>query len=560
MAITSDIALEVMNNKKTDFGKLYERMDKDADLAKRKKYTLVDEDNKKIPNCDHVTLPKAAIFANRANAITASANQQIIVEIEGERDAVTNKMERFFRICFTMADELLRLRNMPKAFTFHSQNVNLRGRIGQRIIVEKDDKGNLRIEIIPMDYRFAQYDFDEFGLAWHSYTTTKSKSIIKSEFDITTKGKTGEVVDFWTRENNFVFVDKELVISEDNPLKEIPIAMAFSPAGLMFLDDDVEENRGESIFWLNRDMYPEANKTISVIQTLNSGALFPPLQKEFEEIPNKQPKNPPQGGKRTVIPVRKGELYHPMPREDVYQATRMAWSIIDSHIQQGSFSTIEFGTLQFPLSAVALENLAEGRELVLAPGLQGLSEMYLQSCELIRKQYIALGQTFELKGTGEQSKYAPKDIDKDYDISFKYFTGSRKYALAGISEAQAIGNLVTDDYKRRELIKMENPDKEKSLLDAQEAEGMHPEIKVYNQIKGFIEDKRWSEAWMAFFKLQKMLVAEYAPQEPQPIQEKQPQGGQIPLFSGAPGKVNAREQSGIASNQERKNAEETVVE
>lgn len=561
MAINEADALMLIKEKETDYNKLYQRMDTDADLAKRKAYTLVDEKGRKIKNCDHVTLPKAAIFANRANAITASANQQIIISGEGLKDDKTHKIETFYRHCFTIADELLRLRNMPPAFTFHSQNVNLRGRIGQRVIVEIDDEDKLHVEIVPMDYRFAVYDFDDKGLAWHSYTTTRSRSIIEATYEgVAVKGKTGKVIDFWTRDANYVFVDGQIVISEENANDEVPIVMAYSPAGLMFLDDDIEENRGESIFWLNRSMYDEANKVVSIIQTLNTGALFPPMQKEYDEIPNQKPDSP-LGGSRTIVPVKKGEMYHPMPREDVYQATRMSWSIIDSHIQQGSFSTIEFGTLQFPLSAVALENLAEGRELVLAPGLQALSQMYLGSCAMIKRQFMKLDRSVELKGIAPKGTYAPSDLDYDCDITFKYFTGSRKYALAGISEAQAIGNLASNDYKRRELIKMENPDEEAKKIAAEQAEIMHPELMVYNQIMGFIDNEQWTEAWMAFFKLQKMLLAEYAPQEePAQGQEAQPQGGQIPLFSGAPSKVNERQQSGLAPSQEERNVESLVVE
>jgi len=559
MSMTEQEALEAITSKEGDFSKLYARMKVDADLVKRKPFVLSDEKGKKIPNCDHVTLPKAAIFVNRANAITTAANQQIIVTGEGMKDPETSKIETFYRSCFTNGDELLTLRNMEPAFTFHSHMVNERGRIGQRVIVEIDEEGKLRVEIIPWDFLFATYDYDKDGMAWASRLSVQSITAINSTYGTKLSGKTGKVRDFWSREANYVYVDGKVVLSEGNDLGEVPVAMALSPAGLMYQDEDMEVNRGESILWLNRDLYKESNKIVSILSTLNSGSLFPPLQKEYEEIPNEKPPTP-LGGTRTVVSVKKGELFHPMPREDVYQATRMAWSIIDSHIQQGSFSTIEFGTLQFPLSAVALENLSEGRELVLAPGLQALSQMYLQSCNLIKKQFIKLGQSVELKGIGKQGSYSPKDVEGDYDIKFRYFTGSRKYALAGISEAQAIGNLVSDDYKRRELIKIENPDEEAKKIDAEQAELMHPELRVYNQILGFMEEDRWPEAWMTRLKLRKMLMAEYSPQEPQPVKESQPQGGQIPLFSGAPSKVNAREQSGISSNQERQNAEELVAE
>lgn len=556
MSMTEKEALQAVRDKEGEFGPLYARMKVDADLAKRKPFILVDDKGKKIPNCDHVTLPKAAIFCNRANAITAAGNQQIIVEGGDIKDDVTSKIETFYRNCFANADELLTLRNENPAFTFHSHMINERGRIGQRIILEIDEEGKFKVEIIPWDVLFVTYEYDKDGLAWASRITIQSKSSINSTYEkANITAKVGKLRDFWSREANYVYADDKLILSEANDLGEVPVAIAYSSAGLMYQDDDMEVNRGESILWLNRDLFKEANKIVSTVSTLNSGSLFPPLQKEYEEIPNEQPPSP-QGGTRTVVPVRKGELYHPMPREDVYQATRMAWSIIDSHIQQGSFSTIEFGTLQFPLSAVALENLAEGRELVLAPGIQALSQMYLKSCNLIKRQFIKLGKTVELKG----DSYSPSDIEGDYNLSFKYFTGSRKHMLAGITESNDIGKLVSDDFKRRELIMLENPDEEAKKIDAEQAELMHPELRVYNQTLGFMEEGRWSEAWMTRLKLRKMLMAEYSPQEPEQPRQAQPQGGQIPLFSGASGKVNAREQSGISSNQERQNAEELVVE
>ena len=103
MSMTETQALQAIKDKESDFSKLYKRMKVDADFAKRKPYILSDEKGKKIPNCDHVTLPKAAIFLNRANAITASSNQQIVVSGEGLKDDFTSKAEAFYRACFLLA-------------------------------------------------------------------------------------------------------------------------------------------------------------------------------------------------------------------------------------------------------------------------------------------------------------------------------------------------------------------------------------------------------------------------------------------------------------------------
>ncbi len=535
--LTPTQALQAVKDKESTFGNLYKRQDTDADLAKRKAFTLVDDKNKKIPNCDHVTLPKAANFINRANAITASANQQLI--IAGVKDVQRNNLEAFYNEGFRSADEALVNRNESIAFTFHSHMINTRGRIGHRIIVEIDEEtGRLKVEIIPWDFRYVTYEFDKFGLAWASRFITMSKTAIDAAYgEGKARGKTGVVRDFWSRSNNFVFVDEKSVLQEANDSGEVPVAMALSPAGLHFQDKDMEENRGESILWLSRDLYKEANKIISIVQTLNTGALFPPLQKEYEEIPTTQPPTP-QGGTRTVVPYKKADgEYKPMPRQDVYQATRMAWSIVDSHIQQTSFSTSQMGTLQFPLSSLALEELNEGQELVLANSIQALSLMYLQTSQIMARQFIALeGSVPVTDKEGKEIKISSKDVEEKHDISFTYFTNSRKFILAGISESRDIGNLVDDGYKREHLLKLENPEAVGAAVEAQEAKDMHPELKVYEQLKSFVEKEQWAEAWMARLKLRKILLAEYAPEETAPAVDGQPQGG-VPLFGGPPSRA-----------------------
>ena len=561
MSMTEKEASQAVKDKEGTFKNLYKRMKGDADLAKRKPYTLVDDKNKKIPNCDHVTLPKAANFINRANALIASSNQQIIVA--GVKDANRNNLEAFYNEGFRSADELLVKRNEAIAFTFQSHMINTRGRIGQRIIVEIDEEtGLLKVEIIPWDFLFTTYEFDKDGLAWASRWTTQSAATINATYgEGKAKGKTGKVRDFWSRENNYVWVDEKVVLSGGNALGEVPVAMALSPAGLHFQDEDMEANRGESILWLSRDLYNEANKIISIVSTLNTGSLFPPLQKEYEEIPKTKPPTP-QAGSRTVVPVKKDELFHAMPRQDVYQATRMAWSIVDSHIQQTSFSTSQMGTLQFPLSSLALEELNEGQELVLANSIQALSLMYKESCRIMSKQFIKLEQSVPLKDKeGKEIKISNKDVEEVHDISFTYFTNSRKYILAGISESRDIGNLVDDGYKREHLLKLENPEAVGAAVKAQEANDMHPELKVYEQIASFVEKEKWAEAWMARLKLRKILMAEYAPQEAAPAdRETQPQGG-IPLFTGAPSRAGGSKQGqDITGEETAKLAEEVSIE
>uniref|UniRef100_A0A6M3J7D3 Portal protein n=1 Tax=viral metagenome TaxID=1070528 RepID=A0A6M3J7D3_9ZZZZ len=549
MRISQEQALQLVKDKENDFGKLYARQDRDADFAKRKKFTITDDKGKAIPKCFNVTLPKAANFASRANSILSSSNERVVIEGQGLNDKVTAKIENFYNDSLKIADDFAP-RKIGKIFTFTAGQANLRGRVVRKVLVDISEEGFLEVRIQPWDARFATYDFDADGTAWAACPFTRSQAMIESEYGIKTNAKTGKIIDFCGRDEEHIYLDGKHIKSLPNPSGEVPVAISYTSAGLPFFDTEMEENLGESIFWQVRDLFDEANRIASVAMTLHVGSLFPPVQKPYQEVPNEQPPSP-YGGTMTTVPFRVEDgPYTAFPRADLYQATRFIWSLIDSHIQQGSFSTIEFGTLNFPLSAVALEGLAEGRELVLLPGLQAISNAELQTCLLIKHQFIALGKTVEIRGKGKRASYSPKDIEGDYSISFKYFTGSRKYALAGIAEAQQIGNLVSDDYKRRELIRVENPDEEAEKLMAEK----NPFIMLYRQCEGLVEREQWAEAWMARIQLMNVLKSQLMGQ---PVEEeKQPQsvGGGIPLFAGAPSKVGGRQPGGISAEETRKGA------
>jgi len=556
MEISPEQALTMYKDKESELSGLRTRQKKDAALAKKDKFSLLDDNNKKVPNCYNVTLPKAANFASRANSILSSSNERVEIEGIGLKDTDAAKKEEFFNECLRLGNTSPN-RQFGKVFSFSAGQANLRGRVARRVEVEIDSEGKLKVTITPWDTLFANWEFDSEGLAWAANPTIRSRLMIETEYPGTkVSSKTGNVIDFVGKKINHIFVDKKHVISYPNDRGYVPVAIAYASAGLPFLDTDMEMNSGESIFWQVRDLFDEANRIASVAMTLHVGSLFPPVQKPYEEIPNEKPESP-YGGTMVTVPYKKEDgAYTAFPRADLYQATRFIWSLIDTHIQQGSFSTIEYGTLQFPLSSVALEGLAEGRELVLLPSLQALSEVELQTCMIIKKQFIALGKTVELAGSGQKASFSPKDIEGDYNIFFKYFTGSRKYALAGISEAQAIKPLeiVSDDYIRRELIRVSNPEEESEKLKTQQLESSNPLIKVYNQIKGLISQERWAEAWMQRKLLMDALRRELAP----PVAASGQPAGQgepaIPLFTGAPSKVGGKQPGGISAEETRKAA------
>ena len=557
MEISASQALQMYKDKEGELSKLRTRQKKDAALAKRTKFVLTGDDNKPIPKCYNVTLPKAANFASRANAILASANERMVCEGVGLDDNNTSKKETFFNYCLSVLAQQSAPRKIGNIFAFTAGQANLRGSIARRVTVEYDEEKGLKVEILPWDTLFANWDFDSDGLYYAANTSIRSRALLESEYEkVKVSGKTGKIIDFLGKDINHIFIDGAHKLSLPNPRGYVPVAVAYTSAGLPFLDEDMDENLGESIFWQGRDLYDEANRIASVAMTLHVGSLFPPVQKPYDEIPNEKPESP-YGGTSTVVPYKVEDgAYTAFPRQDLYQATRFIWSLIDAHIQQSSFSTIEFGTLQFPLSSVALRQLEEGRELVLLPSIQAISEAERQTCEMIKEQFIALGKTVELQGEGKKASYAPKDLEGEYEIFFRYFTGSRKYAAAGISEAQALKplELVSDDYLRNECIRVENPSEEARKLETQRLERTNPAIQIYNQLKGLVEQERWAEAWIQ----RKLLRDTVRSLLSVPSQESPDNNGAsaegIPLFTGAPSKVGGRQPGGITAEETKKAA------
>ena len=233
----------------------------------------------------------------------------------------------------------------------------------------------------------------------------------------------------------------------------------------------------------------------------------------------------PEGFREVIETLAELKL---VPKRDLMNSTRMFWSVIDSHIQQGSFSTQMFGTLQFPLSAVALESLAEGQMFVLLPGIRCLAALYRQTSRMIIDQYAQLATTSTIGQHGKKKEYAPSDLEGDYTISFKYFTKSKQQRLAGITEAQAVGPLVSDDYKRRELIQMDDPDGDVNKMRDELAEKTDPRIGLYRRVESLIEEDKDIEARLTFNTL-KDLLRQGTPVE-QPQQAPRPSGGGKPLM------------------------------
>jgi hypothetical protein len=172
----------------------------------------------------------------------------------------------------------------------------------------------------------------------------------------------------------------------------------------------------------------------------------------------------------------------------------MLYSMVESALQQGSLPAVSYGSLQFPLSAVAISGLQEAEDPIYLPRLQALSLYYQRLYRMIIDQYIKDKMSIKLGTPGFVREYPYNKLDKQYSLNFRFFATSPKQQMANISVAAALGETVSDDYKRREVLQLENPDSEESKIWAQKAPLVSPSVAKFKIIQGLLERKQLIEA------------------------------------------------------------------
>ena len=442
--------LTLIKQKEEEMHDLDARMQQDADILYLKKYVMRDSQGQRVPDVINITLNRPAIFAASVISALSGASQQTIVESENE-SIDTSKIEEFQVAAFNAADARLR-RQAGRATLnpFADIQLCIRGRTARRVLFRMEG-GVLVPDIVPWDGRYVRFDEDTEGLAWASYQTYRSKANIEGEYGITVKGREGGVLDVWDRDHNEVFIDGRKELEQPHPYGEVPVVVQVVSLGYgASLMDGVASlgygggsqvptrlaREGESIFFLIRDIIPELNRLATILQTLNLKAVKPPAVEtrkgggdsgEYEE----------RMGIGSITGMDVGESINLVNYGDAKRAAEMLYNIMEKAMQAGSITDVDLGNLQFPLSAVALVELGEGRDQVYLPRLQAKAMLNQATAEMFTRQVLQIGGTIELGTPGHKRRFSTKKLMGEYETTYKYFTKSPKIDIARMSMAQA---------------------------------------------------------------------------------------------------------------------------
>ena len=494
---------KLFKDKRDEMKSVFDRMDTDEALYFLKPFKMMHLDGREeMEDVANITLNDALIYVQKAISILGGASMQTIIEGKGLSDTKTTKIEQFLNDILYMADENLRKRRMPELDAFINEQLGVRGRSTARVCMRLKPEGDLLADVLPVDSRYYVDDIDDNGIVWAAPWFRQSKARIEREYNKpgdreVRVGKSAEVVDTWTPEMNVVFVDKNIIREQVNPYGYVPFVSVICPSGSSLGTEDAVEHQGESLLWANRDLWDKKNEAVTILRTLNIDSLFRALQYESshgENVP--KPKKSPYKQK-TIHGVEKGGGYKFMPIADIQNATRLYYSVLEASLQRGSLSAIDYGTLTFPLSNIAITQLTGSRNDIFLPRIQAKAQFYQSLDRMIIKQCIDLDQKLEFGQQGSKNSYTKADLEGDYSIKYTFRSISKEQQMADLQFAVAARGVLPDDYIIREIIKAENPTGLLTQLRAERAERIDEVLFLFNSGKSLLEEKNGQKPSLA---------------------------------------------------------------
>ncbi len=493
----AELTLKIIEEKKAEFKPLYDRHDVDLDFYWNKLYEMmmITDKSKPVPQIVNMTLNDAALFAFRSIGILQAANPQTIVSSkEGKRNSY---IEECLADYYITVDEQMGNRAIIGQYPYHAEKSCVRGSLAAHVLNRKGKDGKLIVDVRPLDTRYYWYDMGMDGLNWDAYLTRQSKTYIQEKLDHDIGNeKDALVYDVYTRKKHLAWVgqgetahqkkDEEHPYANENGGEGyVPTIFKRVPSGSMLADPDNVAHEGESIFALNRLLYPEMNRLATVLSNLTMASFFGARQYASEAGEKANPEALPFG-LGVVASVEKGGGYSLIPVNDIRNASRLEYAMLDGRLQRGSLPNIDYGNLSFPLSGAAIYRLTESKDMIFIPRLQCFAEFYRAMSRMVIKQIIQMGLPIELGDEGFRTEYKPEQLKGSYKIEYKYFSESREQKLAEITEAQAMRGLIPDAAIRVEILKRRNPERDEDGLADEQAERDDVRIRLLRRVHRLI--------------------------------------------------------------------------
>ena len=470
---------------------LYDRMDEDLDIYNLEAYKLKDYDGKEAKRVDNVTLNDPFVFAQRVMSVINSS-EMVLKVIGAVNDEQVSAIKSILGYSTREADKFLKLKRLGRLRNNLVKIAGMRGIGGIRPILWKDKEGNLYFDYLPLDTRYCAWEYGFKGLLWGAYQTERSKDAIEQEYQKVVAGKTGKITEYFDDESHIVFTNKDKVKEEENTLGFNPMFIA--PIGMAMVlkkptTTDAIKYEGDSIYVANRQVYKDMNKLATIAMTTAAFGFRPPLQivtppgAEITEAPEGA-KQPYTGG-ASLVEMGYSRI-EAMPLKDLSASLPYILGEFSARRQRGSFPDVEFGEIRYPLSAVAIAKLTEGRNQIFEPIIAFLVDAYEFVFDKTIKQILNEGL--------EIGDFDTSLLVGNYAVEVEFHPTSPEENISRYSIAAAARGFLDSDTIRTSVLKIKDEGQVQKNLDTEFAELAVPELRLYRVAKELAEQGRDMEA------------------------------------------------------------------
>ena len=467
---------------------LHKRMDEDKDLDLGKLYNMVDSNNQDVPGIFEVTTNKPETFlADVLSSLGATVRQTIVVS---EDETVnTSEIERFQEAAFNAANDRLRRQGRPLLDPFFDEQLSVRGRGGARCLFRMKN-GVLIPDIIPIDTRFSAYEADDEEIALAGYQTIKSKAMVERQYP-TYKGNVPadgiKCWDLWDKKVNEIWLGDTKVDTQPNKDGYVPFVFRTVSLGSMLQDSDALSHWGESIFFLIRHLIPEYNRLLSIMQTINMQAPLGAKQYQNEGGKGATPPDYPQPGE--VISMGKDDRLSSIDIQDIQRSAVTLLEKIDLLVQEGSKSSVNLGSLNFPLAGVTLLEIEEGQEQVFLPRLDAKAWLNQGLAEMFTRQVIKIDKPVELGRPGHKQTFDLGLLKGQYETTYKCRRKSPKTDIGRITMANQAREWYPPGYIYEKVLEVEDPAGIKREMALEIMMELSPAVRDYVLLARITEDE-----------------------------------------------------------------------
>jgi hypothetical protein len=537
--------LTIIEKKKGEFQPLWARMDATAALL-YDKYKMRDWTGETVlDDVYNVTSnkPKTFFDAISSDIMAALQKQQTIVEGDNLNSSTKQAIERYLEDCYSQADEEATLSRYPRLYPWLSRHVCHRSFVGARVMFVTKKRYGKEItvpEIFPVDMRHAVYEYGEDGLEWVACYLWDSGDSLMRRYNITgLEGKASvPTVLFYDKEKEEVFIDgKKQADREPHRLGEVPFVIDWPASGAMLRDKDWLKNEGEDIFWLDRDLYQEDSRLLSISMTGAMDIIKPPYQRINPQRKTDPSPYPKRSASTADIDPAEG-MYELVPLQDVNRAYQIAEAKVSQEIAIGQPNLSDITDPNLDRTAVWISEQTELRTKFLHPRLECIESFERQ----VSRMLIEQGKKFsslELGRMGFRKKHNPSTFGNplEYTIDYTLMSESKAQEIANLMKAEAAKSHYSELDIHKNILLTDDPEGAVARLNSDKAKAADPALMYFDLAYSIAQEadslpagdeKRKKEAdW----KLLMELYEKARMQGSVNPQENQPKGNAQPLAS-----------------------------